>query len=472
MYIGGVIPKISILIPVYNVEKYLRECLESAINQTEKDIEIICVDDASEDGSLKILQEYINRDARIKLIKHAENMGLCKTRKDAVEIANGKYILFLDSDDYISLNTCEKLYAEMLLKDVDFLQFGTNLLQNENVSEEMYSWVENFLRPSIEDIDSDNLARECFVNHKFNCNLWNKIYKREICQLAYKQIKEGNYTSAEDRYAMFFICHYARKYRGIEEKYYYYRVGVGVTGGNVLDLKRFESRCKASAIVKNVEQFIESQEEQNKYKDVLQEYKRDILLDCIDCWMNKLSENNRGYGWENLLRYWDIKEVISTIAGRYFEEQEKVLRCSELDKNRCVALYYRTMGDKYSEKILRYVEYLKSIDCRVVLITDKDALITNKMYLNCQLKSIFSATEANWSMYEKRCVDWIELIKRENIEVVYYLSPTSHVVKLDELIIRTLNSQFVICMDEYEWKEKSNYFVKIKNKLRRIKRDV
>ena len=61
MYIGGVMPKISILIPVYNVEKYLRECLESAINQTEKDIEIICVDDASEDGSLKILQEYINR---------------------------------------------------------------------------------------------------------------------------------------------------------------------------------------------------------------------------------------------------------------------------------------------------------------------------------------------------------------------------------------------------------------------------
>ncbi len=102
------------------------------------------MDDASEDGSLKILQEYINRDARIKLIKHAENMGLCKTRKDAVEIANGKYILFLDSDDYISLNTCEKLYAEMLLKDVDFLQFGTNLLQNENVSEEMYSWVREF----------------------------------------------------------------------------------------------------------------------------------------------------------------------------------------------------------------------------------------------------------------------------------------------------------------------------------------
>lgn len=72
-------PKISILIPVYNVEKYLRECLESAINQTEKDIEIICVDDASEDSSLKILQEYANRDRRIKLIKHAENMGLCKT---------------------------------------------------------------------------------------------------------------------------------------------------------------------------------------------------------------------------------------------------------------------------------------------------------------------------------------------------------------------------------------------------------
>ena len=93
VYIGEDMPKISILIPIYNVEKYLQDCLESVIHQTERDIEIICVDDASVDGSLKILQEYVNRDNRLKLLKHTENKGLCKTRKDAVEVATGKYIL-------------------------------------------------------------------------------------------------------------------------------------------------------------------------------------------------------------------------------------------------------------------------------------------------------------------------------------------------------------------------------------------
>ena len=146
------------------------------------------------------------------------------------------------------------------------------------------------------------------------------------------------------------------------------------------------------------------------------------------------------------------------------------------DKNRCVALYYRSIGDKYSERILlKYVDYLKATDYRVVLITDKDAIVTGQVYLNCQLKYIFPATDANWSMYEKRCVEWIELIKSENIETVYYFSPTSHMVRLDELTIRALNSQFIICMDEYKWikiisciKGKLKIF---KNKLKLLKRN-
>ena len=79
-------------------------------------------------------------------------------------------------------------------------------------------------------------------------------------------------------------------------------MGVGVTGGEILDVVRFESRCKGAEIVKNVEEFVGAQNEIDKYEDVLQEYKRDILLDCIDCWMNKLSESTQRDGWKKLLR--------------------------------------------------------------------------------------------------------------------------------------------------------------------------
>lgn len=340
----------------------------------------------------------------------------------------------------------------------------------------MIQWVDNFMNPEeMKDITGD-ILRACFIEHKFNCNLVNKIWRNDLCKKGFSKIKDGNYVSAEDRYALFILSYYANSVGLVNDKFYHYRLGVGVTGGEILDVVRFESRCKGAEIVKNVEEFVGAQNEIDKYEDVLQEYKRDILLDCIDCWMNKLSESTQRDGWKKLLRYWGTKEVISTIAGRYFEEQERVLKCSKIDKNRCVALYYRSIGDKYSERILlKYVDYLKATDYRVVLITDKDAIVTGQVYLNCQLKYIFPATDANWSMYEKRCVEWIELIKSENIETVYYFSPTSHMVRLDELTIRALNSQFIICMDEYKWikiisciKGKLKIF---KNKLKLLKRN-
>ena len=101
--------KVSIIIPVYNVEKYLRECLDSAINQTLKDIEIICINDGSTDSSLEILREYQAKDDRITVIDK-QNEGLSATRNLGINLAKGEYISFLDSDDFIDLDFCEKLY--------------------------------------------------------------------------------------------------------------------------------------------------------------------------------------------------------------------------------------------------------------------------------------------------------------------------------------------------------------------------
>ena len=115
-------PKISILIPVYNVEKYLCDCLDSCINQTMQDIEIICVNDGSTDHSLEILERYASKDARIKVISQ-ENKGQLIVRKISVAHATGEYILFLDSDDWLELNVCEKLYDAILKYDVEILQF-------------------------------------------------------------------------------------------------------------------------------------------------------------------------------------------------------------------------------------------------------------------------------------------------------------------------------------------------------------
>lgn len=114
--------KISVIIPVYNVEKYLKECLESVVNQTLNDIEIICIDDGSTDSSPSILKEYQNNDERFIIINQ-ENSGPGAARNRGIKEAKGKYTYFLDSDDYLELDALEKLYDVGEKTDVDFIIF-------------------------------------------------------------------------------------------------------------------------------------------------------------------------------------------------------------------------------------------------------------------------------------------------------------------------------------------------------------
>ena len=112
--------KISIIIPVYNVEKYLHECLDSIINQTFKDLEIICVDDGSTDKSSEILEEYEQKDKRFTVISQP-NKGVSAARNRGMQQAKGKYIMFVDSDDYIASNACELIYNSAEEKRCDIL---------------------------------------------------------------------------------------------------------------------------------------------------------------------------------------------------------------------------------------------------------------------------------------------------------------------------------------------------------------
>lgn len=101
-------PLISIVVVVYNTEKYLNDCMDSVVNQTYQNLEIICVNDCSTDDSLKILEEYASKDSRIKIITNERNSGSGITRNVGIDAAHGEYILFIDSDDWIDLTLCEK----------------------------------------------------------------------------------------------------------------------------------------------------------------------------------------------------------------------------------------------------------------------------------------------------------------------------------------------------------------------------
>lgn len=134
--------KVSILVPCYNVEKYIRQCLDSVINQTLKDIEIICINDGSTDSTLEVLREYENRDNRIKVIsKH--NSGYGTSMNIGLETAKGEYVGIVESDDYVELNMFETLYNVAKGNNLDLVRCQYYLYNSKENSNEAWdnSWI-------------------------------------------------------------------------------------------------------------------------------------------------------------------------------------------------------------------------------------------------------------------------------------------------------------------------------------------
>lgn len=127
------LPKVSVIIPVYNVEKYLIECLKSIVNQSYKNLEIILVDDGSPDNSGKICDEYATCDTRIKVI-HKENGGVSCARNVGLDLASGEYICFVDPDDWLEYNALELCFTYLLITKADLCFFDYDLVYRGGVT--------------------------------------------------------------------------------------------------------------------------------------------------------------------------------------------------------------------------------------------------------------------------------------------------------------------------------------------------
>lgn len=171
--------KVSVIVPVYNVENYLKECLDSLINQTLTDIEIICVNDGSTDNSLDILEEYQSKDSRIKIITK-ENAGLGAGRNTGLKHIQGEYVSFIDSDDFLRLDAYEKLYENAFNNNSDLvifkLIFYNEFGQNKNTYQENRDYSKIF--PSVDfnnfAFRGDDILDEVFGETP---NAWSKFYK-------------------------------------------------------------------------------------------------------------------------------------------------------------------------------------------------------------------------------------------------------------------------------------------------------
>ncbi len=219
------IPKVSIIVPVYNVEKYLRACLDSILAQTFTDWEAVLVDDGSADRSGTICDEYAVRDSRFVVV-HKQNEGVAKARITAFEHSKGELITFIDADDYVTPDYLEKLSKPILEQDADMVSCDYYKVEKGELIEPRGKLTGSYENEQIKDFIANHYFYDKTTNgYGMTIFLCTKMIKRSLVLDGLKQ-GEGLWY-AEDQIAVFYILQHCKKLILIPDRLYYYVQHIG-----------------------------------------------------------------------------------------------------------------------------------------------------------------------------------------------------------------------------------------------------
>ncbi len=229
-------PDISVIIPAYNVEKYIEECFESVLKQTFRSFEIICINDGSIDRTIEIIEKYAILDSRIKIINHSTNQGPAAARNLGLKEAHGKYIFFLDSDDMIIPETFEELFFCAEKNKVDIIFFNMDRLYDRGIQEEKNP--QEFIE--YQGIYDGQKMFSLFMRDDVSrMVVWRQFYRREFLEEQGILFYEGIFH--EDVLFYLFSSLNAKRVMNINKSYYIYRQREGSTM-SVINEKRVYSQ--------------------------------------------------------------------------------------------------------------------------------------------------------------------------------------------------------------------------------------
>lgn len=223
-------PLVSIIVPVYNVEKYLSQCLDSLVNQTYRNLEIVCVNDETPDNSAAILKQYAEKDSRIKIFEQ-KNMGLSGARNTGMKNAHGDYVMCVDSDDWIDLETCEQAVSAALKHNADLVMWSYVREFDDRSADKLMFWedetvfdteeVQNQINRRLCGLLGEELAHPDYANAIETA--WGKLFR-------FSMIKDNNveYISeriigTEDALFNLYATHYVKKAVYLKKPFNHYR---------------------------------------------------------------------------------------------------------------------------------------------------------------------------------------------------------------------------------------------------------
>lgn len=205
--------KVSICVPVYNVEKYIGRCLDSLVCQSFKDIEIIVVNDCTPDNSMEVVKRYAKDDERIKIINHDTNLGLMWTRRTGYMAAKGDYITFCDSDDWLPIDAIKNLYDKALELNADIVSGEIQMCYDDGTTK-------SFLNCCLTGSGKNDIYQS-LLTKTYPHNLCSKLFKRDLLQ-GHDYITLKHHTNAEDGMLFYQVVQHVKKAFHINEVVYIY----------------------------------------------------------------------------------------------------------------------------------------------------------------------------------------------------------------------------------------------------------
>lgn len=298
--------KISVIVPVYNVESYLSACLESLINQTYQQLEIILINDGSTDNCPKICDSYASKDSKIVVI-HQKNVGLSGARNTGLRHATGDLISFMDSDDLLSLDYYQKLSDILLENKADIVECAYAKFETENditkINQSSYKSAE---------IYKTEKALELLMNEYIKQMVWNKLYRKEVIKNILFPVGKIN----EDEYWSYKIFGNAKKIIKIHDILYFYRQQPESIMGKDYSLKRLDGLDALEERIQYMQMNFPELENLAIKKYCLgaifhfQMLLNNSHLDANKSHRNKIYKNIKKYNTLTYSKHWRLKEIV------------------------------------------------------------------------------------------------------------------------------------------------------------------
>lgn len=352
-------PVLSVIIPMYGMEKYIAKCLDSIISQSYKDLEIICVNDASPDKSRDIAEDYAQNDARIRIVDNKENLGLFRARVAGLEASTGDYVAFVDADDYISNDWYRPLIKKISETNSDMV-IGNTVTVDENGYKFYYNNYASFTR-SHKAVDNNLL--KTFLENEGSCyawhTVWNKVYSRELidkCMPYFRKVDFHLIMLEDIAFSSVFYTHARRLEFADVDCYFYYRHSGASTSNDLPKSKVIKNILDAGNSFRFVESCIK---EYNN--DLYEEYKE--LYERLKARYHRIWSNNlKLSGLEN------DKEARNALREAF--NKEELIYPLQHD------FYFYELTTRWSDRLLYIKKLIASDEVEVLSFDIFDTLIT------------------------------------------------------------------------------------------------